>query len=248
MTQRVATDRIGVYGGTFNPIHLGHLHAARQIAEILDLSRVIFVPCAEPPHKALAGTDPIAPASQRLEWVERAVASNPLFAVDAIEVERGGCSYSIETLSVLVERLAPARLVFIVGHDAFVEMGSWREPEKIFALVDIAVTSRPPVRTGSLAGWLPECVRDDFELAHDGLSAHHRGAGTNIRLVEIDALDISASEIRARIRSGRPVSELLPESLIAGIEASGVYAGPVVTGSHDAAAGSGQEARYRRCT
>lgn len=215
----------GVFGGTFNPIHLGHLRAAEEVAEQLDLDRVLFVPSAEPPHKETRDGDPIASAAERLAWVRAAVADNPRFAVDALEIERGGTSYTVETLRVLAERLAPDEPVFIIGCDAFAELGEWREPEAVFALTHFAVMTRPPVTGGRLHDWLPKCVRDAVELAPDGLSGRHRETGKWLRSVEILALDVSASGVRQRLRDGRCVRYLLPEPVRAAVEKSGVYSG-----------------------
>jgi nicotinate-nucleotide adenylyltransferase len=215
--------RIGIYGGTFNPLHLGHLRAAREVAAALDLERVILIPSAQPPHKAVSEHDPIAPAEARLRWIELAIAGEPLFEVDDLELKRSGASYSIHTLRLLREQLAPKRLVFIIGQDAFVEMGTWFEPEAILALIDIAVMSRPPVFAGHLAEWLPEFARELFDLTLDGASGVHRRSGTRIELVEIDALDISASQIRNDIRSGKSVADLLPDPVYRAITEKGCY-------------------------
>lgn len=217
-------EGVGIFGGTFNPIHVGHLRAAEEVLEALGLEKMIFVPSAEPPHKSAHADDPIAPARERLAWVRAATGDNAGFAVDALEIERGGPSYAVDTLRVLSERLAPRRPTFVIGHDAFVEVGSWREPERLFELAHFAVITRPPVRRGSLADWLPKCVRDEFELAADGLSGVHRSAGTWIRLLEIAALDVSASDIRARVRAGRTVRYLLPEPARKAVLDSGAYA------------------------
>ncbi|MDJ0849012.1 MAG: nicotinate-nucleotide adenylyltransferase [Myxococcota bacterium] len=228
MTASLAEDaalaRTGVYGGTFNPIHLGHLRAAEEVADALGLTRVLFVPSAEPPHKAQGARDPLAPAAQRLAWVRAAVADNPRFEADDLEIARGGASYSVDTLRALAERLAPERPVFLIGHDAFVEIGSWREPETLFELAHFAVTTRPPVQAGRLPEWIPAGVRGAFELSPDGHLGRHRGAGTWVRLVEIAALDVSASDIRARVRDGRSVRYLVPESIREAVLESGVYA------------------------
>ena len=216
--------RTGIFGGTFNPIHLGHLRAAEEVLEALALERMLFVPSGEPPHKAARAGDPIAPAAQRLAWVRAATAGNPRFAVDALEVERGGASYSVETLRTLGGRIAPELPVFVIGVDAFAEVGTWREPEALFTLANFAVITRPgpPARAG--AHWLPERVRGEFELAENGESARHRRTGSWVRRLEIAALDISASDIRARLRCGRSVRYLLPESIWEAVLQSRVYA------------------------
>jgi nicotinate-nucleotide adenylyltransferase len=216
---------VGVYGGTFNPIHVGHLRAAEEVSEALGLARVLFVPSAVPPHKPDDGGDAIAPGAERLAWVRLAIADNPRFAADAIEVERGGASYLVDTLRTLRERLRGAgeEPVFLVGSDAFAEMGGWRAPRELFGLAHFAVVPRPPLRGGSLGAWLPEEVRDLVELAADGRSGRHREAGTWLRLVEIAGFDVSASDLRRRLRDGRSVRYLLPEPVRAAVLASGIY-------------------------
>ena len=217
-------SRVGIFGGTFNPIHLGHLRAAEEVTETLALERMILVPCAQPPHKPESAEDPIAPAAERLAWVRTAIAGNPRFEVDPLEIERDGPSYTVETLRTLAARCRRQPPVFTIGHDAFVEVGTWREPKALFTLAHFAVIARPPVARGTLADWLPKCVRDDIEVADDGLSARHRTAGTWIRLLEIRALDVSASDIRARLRDHRSVRYLVPEAVIDSVRDSGAYA------------------------
>jgi nicotinate-nucleotide adenylyltransferase len=214
---------VGIYGGTFNPVHVGHLRAAEEVAEALDLERVIFVPSATPPHKAENGDDAIAPAAERLAWVRLAIAGNPRFAASPIEVERGGASYLVDTLRELRAQHAPDELVFLVGSDAFAEMGAWRAPEELFALAHYAVMLRPPLRAGTLATWLPDVVRGDFELAPDQRSGRHRRAMTWLRLVEIAGFDVSASSVRERLRDGRSVRYLLPETVREAVLASGAF-------------------------
>ena len=218
-----ASPRVGIFGGTFNPVHFGHLRAAEEAAERLGLERVVFVPSADPPHKEGGAADPLAPAALRLAWVRLAVAGNARFEVEALEVERGGRSYSVETLRTLGQRLAPERPVFLIGHDAFRLMDTWRDPEAIFALAHLAVIVRPPAACGSLAEWLPKRVRDEVELAPDGRCGQHR-SGTWVQLLEIAALDISASELRARLRERRSVRYLLPDAVREAVLESGVYA------------------------
>jgi nicotinate-nucleotide adenylyltransferase len=220
-----ARPRVAIFGGTFNPIHVGHLRAAEEAVEILGLERVLFVPSADPPHKDHEAADPLAPAELRLAWVRLATRDNPRFEVDPVEVLRGGRSYSVDTLRAVAARLGPEPPVFLIGHDAFALMDTWRDPEAIFALAHIAVIVRPPAVRGSLASWLPKRVRDEVELAPDGCGARHR-AGTWIRLLEIAGLEVSASDLRARLRTGRSVRYLLTESVREAVSQSGVYARP----------------------
>jgi nicotinate-nucleotide adenylyltransferase len=211
--------RIGVLGGTFNPIHLGHLRAAEEVAEALALDRVLLVPSAQPPHKA--GGDALAPGPVRLAWVEAACAGNPRLAASDVEIARGGASYTVDTLRALADEHA-VRPVFIIGSDAFAELGTWREPKQLFALADFAVMARPGT-PGRLADWIPEALRGEFAMDPGGERARHRATGGELRAVAIPALAISSSDIRDRVRAGRSIRYLVPESVRRDIEASGVY-------------------------
>jgi nicotinate-nucleotide adenylyltransferase len=216
--------RVGIFGGTFNPVHLGHLRAAEEVVEALDLEQMLFIPSGEPPHKTARRGDPIASGAQRLAWVRAATAGNPRFAVDALEIERGGTSWSVETLRTIGRRIAPDLPVFVLGLDAFAEVGTWREPDALFQLANFAVISRPGAQAPAGEEWLPARVRAAFEPARDGRSARHRAAGTWVQRLEIAALDISASDIRARLRDGRSVRYLLPEAVWEDVVQSKVYA------------------------
>ena len=217
------TARLGIFGGTFNPIHLGHLRAAEEVAEAFGLERVLFVPSAVPPHKRTGAEDPIAPAELRLAWVRRAIEGNPRFEADPLELEREGPSYTVDTLQEIGARVAPELPVFAIGCDAFAELGTWREPEKLFAMTHFAVMTRPPATRGSLSQWLPRCAVDELTLAPDGMSARHRSAPSWVQAVEISALEISASDIRSRIRRGRSVRYLVPEAVREEVERCGAY-------------------------
>ncbi len=223
MSEARETGRTGVLGGTFNPIHVAHLRAAEEAAEALSLASVVFVPSARPPHK-----DPteerLAPAAQRLAWVRLAVAGNPRFEVDPLEVERDGPSFLVETLPALREARGP--LCFLLGRDAFADMASWREPQKLLTLADFAVLTRPPLRGGGIGDLVPKALAGDLEVAGDGRSAVHRSAGTRVDLVEITAIDVSASDLRARLSEGRSVRYLIPDPVRDAVEASGAYRRP----------------------
>ena len=211
---------IGILGGTFNPIHLGHLRAAEEVCEILGLERVVFVPSAEPPHKE-GERGVIAPAKLRCEWVRRAIADNPRFEMDLLEFDRHGPSYTVETLRSFGERLAPEKPVFVIGQDAFAEIETWREPSTVFTLAHFAVITRPPGRERTLAEQLPASVAQQFDL--EGDFGRHRSAGTWIRRLHISALDVSATDIRRRIREGHSVRYLIPETVRREVISSGIY-------------------------
>jgi nicotinate-nucleotide adenylyltransferase len=199
------------------------LRAAEEVAEVLGLARVLLVPSAQPPHKPSGGANRLAPGEQRLAWVKAACADNPLLAACDLEIARGGPSYTVDTLRALAEQSGPERPVFIIGNDAFAELGTWREPKQLFALADFAVMTRPGT-PGRLADWIPEALRGDFDLAAGGAAARHRATGGSLAGVAISALDISSSDIRDRIRRGQSIRYLVPEPVRRDIEASGIYA------------------------
>ncbi len=225
MSRSPRAPRIGLFGGTFNPIHLGHLRAAEEVREALGLDRIDFVPSAIPPHKREREGDPIAPAALRLAWVEGAIAGNPAFDVERVEVDRSGPSYLVDTLTLIRARdPGGPPPVFIVGEDAFAEMGEWRSPLRLFELADFAVMTRPPGRLRDLAERMPETVRERFRFEAGGQVAVHAAAGTRIDLVEVTAFDVSSSGIRRACREGRSIRYLVPEAIRGAIERSGCYA------------------------
>ena len=217
--------RIGILGGTFDPIHQGHVRAAEEMRDTLGLERVILVPSATPPHKAGSEDAPIAAPELRLEWTRRALAGRPGLEVDPLELHREGPSYTIDTVREIAARIGGPP-VFLIGDDAFALFSTWRAPAELLALCHFAVMTRPPGVSGSLHEWLPASVHGDVEIHDGGRSARHRDAGTWVRIIPIDALEISSSEVRARLREGRSVRYLIPEEVCSEVESSGVYAHP----------------------
>lgn len=199
--------RVGLFGGTFNPIHLAHLRAAEEAREALRLDQVLFVPSATPPHKR---TRHLAPAVHRLAMVRRAIAGNPAFRVSPIELDRPGRSYSVDTVRMLREQLpAATRFVFLLGLDAFREIDTWKDYRTLFTLVDFAVLSRPPQHAATLRGLLPVAARRQFCYGSRQQTLVHT-SGTRILFLTVTALDISASAIRRRLRRGESVRYLVP--------------------------------------
>jgi nicotinate-nucleotide adenylyltransferase len=220
--RRPAPLRIGVFGGTFDPIHLAHLRCAEEAREALDLDRVLFVPAADPPHKTRRQ---VSPAHHRLAMVRLAAAGNAHFRVSSVEIERSGPSYSIDTLRSLRLRLGPAaRLTLLVGLDAFRDIGTWKDYRTLFTLADLAVWSRPPGGLARPLALLPVAARGDFCYAKGQTSLIHR-TGTRIQFLTVTALDISASDIRQRLRRGRSVRYLLPPAVERYAMREGLYRG-----------------------
>jgi nicotinate-nucleotide adenylyltransferase len=208
-TDRRPTRRIGVFGGTFDPIHIAHLRSAEEARTQVGLDQVLFVPAADPPHK----TRRITPAVHRLAMVRLATAGNAAFRVSTLEIDRGGRSYTVDTLRALRERLpGDTALTLLIGLDAFCEIGTWKDYRTLFELADLAVWTRPPHRLRAPRALLPVAARGDFCYGHDHKTLRHR-TGNQIRFLTVTALDISASAIRLRLRRGRSIRYLVPAAV-----------------------------------
>jgi len=197
--------RIGIFGGTFNPIHLGHLRSAEEVRERQRLDRVLFIPSASPPHKKHAE---IAPAPHRLAMVRRAIAGNPRFRVSSIEIDRTGRSYTVDTLEELHHDHARVHLVFILGADAFREIATWKNYRRLFELSDFVVTSRPSYRETSLLSLVPVAARGEFCYRRSRNVLEHQ-SGHEIVFQRISDLAISSSDIRERKRRGESIRYLV---------------------------------------
>lgn len=200
---------IGILGGTFDPVHFGHLRLAQEVAEALTLAEVRFIPGGTPPHRAL----PRTPAAERATMVKLAIADNPLFVLDERETRREGLSYTYDTLCELrAEAGAVQPLVLIMGADAFLKFETWHRWRDIFSLAHIAVAHRPGT---DLAAIKDATLVQEFEQRRtQDESAIQRTAAGSIFVVPITALDISATAIRAGIRAGHSVRYLLPSPVI----------------------------------
>lgn len=211
--------RIGIFGGTFNPIHLGHLRSAEEVREVQRLDRVLFVPTASPPHKR---PSQLAAAEHRLAMVRRALAGNPHFRLSRIEIDRAGRSYSVDTLAALRSRHPGVRLAFILGIDAFREIATWMDYQRIFSLCDLIVTSRPNYEHAPLGALLPVAARDQFCYRASRQVLEHR-SGHRIIFQAITDMAISASEIRRRVGRGESIRYLVPASVERYIAAHRLY-------------------------
>jgi len=214
--------KIGIFGGTFDPIHWGHLRSAEEVSETFGLDRVYFVPASIPPHKR-AQTH--TPARDRLQMVRLAVAGNPRFRVSTVEIERPGVSYSVDTVREFKRRSQQGdSLYFIIGLDAFREISTWKDYEEILALCHFIVTSRPgsiasdPLKGAGIA------VKKLFCYDSREKNYRHR-SGTRVHFVELTDIAISASEIRALVRQGKSIRYLGPPSVERYIKRRGLYRG-----------------------
>jgi len=201
--------RIGIFGGTFNPIHIGHLRSAEEVREQQQLDRILFVPSATPPHKK--PTD-VAPAAHRLAMVRHAIAGNPWFRVSRVEIERTGRSYSVDTLDTLRRRQPQVCFAFILGTDAFREIATWKNYGRLFELCDFVVTSRPTYDETDLASLIPVAARNDFCYRPRRNVLEHR-SGHQVVFQRISDVAISSSDIRGRLRRGGSIRYLVPRTV-----------------------------------
>lgn len=202
---------VGVLGGTFDPVHLGHLHVASSVAHRLAFPRMLLIPSAQPPHKARPG---MAAAADRVEMLRLAVEGRPGLEVCDLEVRRGGTSYTIETLRALRDGDPPCAPVFVAGLDAWLEIATWRDPVRLREEFDFAVVARPgagPAGEGA------------FPLTPAPGPVPDLGRGGRAFLVTIDPMDVSSSLVRARAGAGLPLDGLVPPAVARYIQARSLY-------------------------
>ena len=205
MTDDRRPTRLGIYGGSFDPVHLGHLLLAETCREACELDRVLFLPCGQSPHKPRGA---IASGQQRVEMLEFAVAGDPRFGVCRIELERSGPSYTVETLRQLRVEQPDSELFFLMGADSLADLPLWREPQTILELATIVAVNRghrPPPDWSSLESRLGRNVRD------------------RVRFVTMPGVDLSATEIRERIRLEQSVRFRVPRAVEEYIRQNGLY-------------------------
>ena len=193
--------RIGVMGGTFDPIHHGHLVAASEVADRFNLDEVIFVPTGQPWQKA---GKTISPAEDRYLMTVIATASNPRFSVSRVDIDRDGPTYTIDTLRDLREQFPDEELYFITGADALASIMSWHDWEEMFQLAEFVGVTRP-----------------GYDLREDMLPADIQ---KRVHLVEIPAMAISSTDCRARAAEDRPVWYLVPDGVVQYITKNALYA------------------------
>ena len=214
--------KIGLFGGTFDPIHWGHLRSAEEVREAFGLDRLLFIPASVPPHKTNGAA---TPARDRLKMVCLAIAKNPGFAASSVETDRPGKSYSIDTLRYFAGRQKKGdALYFILGRDAFKDIGSWKDFREIFPLCHLIVTSRPGSGDSLTLRNIPIAARKLFCYDRKTKSFRHQ-SGTTLHTIKLTDIAISASQIRARVKNGKSVRYLVPAEVEAYIRRKGLYRG-----------------------
>lgn len=196
--------RLGILGGTFDPIHNGHLVIAEECRHRLQLDRVLFVPASQPPHKRGRA---ISPAVHRLAMVEQGIAGNPAFSVSHVELERTGPSYSVDTLALFRREAGDgADLFFIVGLDALPDLLTWHQPRRILELATLAAVTRPGFA---------------FDLSH--IVRQIPNAAERIVYVPAPAMDVSSTGLRQRVAAGLPIRYQVPDGVERYIREQGLY-------------------------
>lgn len=199
------SERLGVFGGTFDPPHRGHVRVARDVADRLDLNRMLWVPARVSPFKR---EESVTDAEIRLEMVRRAAELDPRFEVDARELDRPGPSYTIDTLEALRSEHPDAEIFLVLGADQFEDFPRWREPERIVRVARLAVMNR--------AGASPRTVAPDVAAAVEGLEQA-------VVFVPVTDVDVSSTGVRARVAEGRDPAEQVPGAVADVIRARGLY-------------------------
>lgn len=193
-------------GGTFDPIHFGHLVVAEAVREAFHLDKILFVPAGTPPHKA---PDSVTAARHRYLMTVLAVMSNPHFEASRVDIERGGITYTVDTLADLRAQLGTeTEMYFITGADAILDIPCWRSPETVLEMAQVVAVNRP----GYSLDRLKAALGPLYERFED-----------KIHILEVPPIGISSTDLRRRLQSGRSVRYLVPEIVITYIEAQGLY-------------------------
>jgi nicotinate-nucleotide adenylyltransferase len=218
--------RVGLFGGTFNPIHIGHLRAASEVAEEFNLGKVFLIPTFFPPHKEIHG---IAPPENRLEMTRLAAEGNPVFSISDVELKRSGVSYTIDTVKyfkgVFTKQDA---LYLIMGMDAFLEVDTWKSFKELFQLIPVIIMERPVMDgySHALKYSLPEFIRDKISDAYQYNVSNKNYSHSALQTIyhfKVSLLDISGTKIRELLQRGRSIRFLVPERVETYIYEQGLY-------------------------
>jgi nicotinate-nucleotide adenylyltransferase len=212
---------VGILGGTFDPIHNGHLRLAEEVSELLGLEQIRFIPTGTPPHRA----QPQADNAHRAEMVQLAITGNPRFILDNRELLRAGQSYSFDTVTELRQSLAPRTpVVLMMGADAFLSLPGWHRWRELLEICHIVVAQRPGYGVTSWESALaPELWEAFSNRAVVNMAPLRKSPGGRIAIHTMTALDISASLLRSQLRSGVSPRYLLPDSVLDYIQTHGLY-------------------------
>ena len=210
---------IGIYGGTFDPVHFGHLRPALEVCEVLDLKQIRFIPSYIPPHRQTPDTS----IKNRLLMLETAVASENRFVVDQREIQRQGHSYMIDTLISLKNDFPHHPLCLILGLDAFLEIKTWHRWEKLLSYCHLVVTRRPETQYNEISSWPDELQKFYQQHMVEHPEQLHKQLTGNIFFIEVTQLPISSSLIRHQLKNKLSIRYLLPDEVYAIITEKQLY-------------------------
>jgi nicotinate-nucleotide adenylyltransferase len=216
--------KIGIFGGTFNPVHNGHLAAAEEVRLRLKLDTILFVPSSLPPHKQ---EEEVPPAAQRLEMVRLAIAGNAHFALSDIEIQRGGKSYTVDTIEALRQAWPNAELYFITGIDAFLDIQAWYQWRKLLGLCHFVVIARPGYHFVDLVrlDFLNSAAGELLKIDQGTIPGAVVSAGAfSIYLENLPLHDIASTDIRKAVKLGKDVKYFLPDTVLTYIIKKRIYA------------------------
>lgn len=213
----------GLLGGTFDPIHFGHLRCAEEILEIFDLNRIVFIPATKPPHKLDAK---ITSFFHREQMIRAAIEDNPSFSFSDIENQRKGVSYSVDTVDYFLEKyIDNLELYLILGQDAFHAIQTWKDWQRLLTLCNIIVMTRPGYENKGLDGIVPADFADRFKY-DDTVNGMRGPTGHCIYFQGVTFLDISSSNIRQWIKEGKSIKYLTPSVVRHYIHKNNLYKEP----------------------
>jgi nicotinate-nucleotide adenylyltransferase len=217
------TSRIGILGGTFDPVHLGHLHVAVAVLEALDLDEVLLVPAHDPPHRPSL---PFASTYHRFAMLALAVAGRKGLLASDLELSEPGPSYTARTLSGLnASGCSPLQLFFITGSDAFAEIATWKDYPAFLESSNFVAVSRPGLPAANLRGMLPQLAPRmlDLDLKEKRTGPSAEVSSPAVFLVDIVTPDVSSTAVRSRVKNGQPLTGLVPEAVEGHIRRHGLY-------------------------
>jgi nicotinate-nucleotide adenylyltransferase len=208
--------KVGIFGGTFDPVHMGHLRTAEEIREQYLLDKVYFVLAYIPPHKR---TKEITDSALRLSMLKKAVRGNSFLCASDIEIKNQGVSYSINTIKAFQKRFK--KLYFIIGIDAFLEIDTWYHYREIFDYTNFIIMERPLNRKKPAGTLFPSSIRKDIKRIDEETFKHR--SGNEIHMQRVTQLDISSTKIRESARNGRSIKYLVPQPVEKYINRMGLY-------------------------
>lgn len=221
VTVKSESRRIGLLGGTFNPIHNGHLRVAEEVRQAFVLQKIYLVPSARPPHKIETG---VAAAEHRLAMVRRARRGNSFIGSSSYECRKGGTSYSVDTLDYFRKRFVGAELYFVIGWDAWSEIATWYSFSKLFCSANFIIISRQgaePLAGGSASSLFPFALKGEF--CYEKEFCYRHVSGNRLHFMTVTRLDISSSQIRSETAEGRSLRYLVPDGVANYIYRNGLY-------------------------